>query len=108
MKRKAVLFSLLALASVMVLAISAVTVFALVGDSPTQEVEAVTVDQAPEVAPAQVESISQPEVVKPVLNYERVDYAGKPSGCSHSSAKLQLTEAPAEKVEDQPLVQVAQ
>jgi hypothetical protein len=108
MKHKAVLFSLLALASVMVLAISAMTVFAFVGDGPAQEVEAVTVDQAPEVAPAQVESISQPEVVKPVLNYERASHAGKPGGCSYSSTKAQLTEVPAEKVEDQPLAQVAQ
>ena len=100
MHRKALLLSLMAAAGVVLLvAISAVTVYALVGNS-----DAASVEQAVEVVPVQVEPVSQSEVVKPVLRYEHANAEGK-SGCRYSS-KLQLTEAPVKQVEDEPLAQV--
>jgi hypothetical protein len=98
MHRKTLLLTVMAVTSLLVLvAISAVTVFALLGDTATQT-------EAVEVAPVEVETVSQPEVLNPVLEYEHTGYEGK-TGCSYSS-KLQMTEAPAETVEDQSLAQV--
>jgi predicted porin len=91
MHRKALLFSLMAAAGVVLLvAVSAVTVYALVGNN----LDTASVEQAVEVVPVQVE---------PVLRYEHANAEGK-SGCRYS-AKLQMTEAPAKQVEDEPLAQ---
>ena len=100
MHRKALLFSLMAAAGVVLLvAVSAVTVYALVGNN----LDTASVEQAVEVVPVQVEPVSQSEVVEPVLRYEHANYEGK-SGCRYS-AKLQMTEAPVKQVEDEPLAQ---
>ena len=100
MHRKALLFSLMAAAGVVLLvAVSAVTVYALVGNN----LDTASVEQAVEVVPVQVEPVSQSEVVEPVLRYEHASYEGK-SGCRYS-AKLQMPEAPAKQVEDEPLAQ---
>jgi hypothetical protein len=103
MQRKALLLSVMAAAGlVLLVAVSAVTVYALAGAT----VETAPVAQAVEVAPAQVEPVSQSEVVAPVLRYERANAEGK-SGCNYSSAKLQMTEAPVDKVQqDEPLAQL--
>jgi hypothetical protein len=102
MERKALLFSVMAAAGlVLLVAVSAVTVYALAGNT----LETMPVEQAVEVAPAQVEPVSQVEVVEPVLRFEHANAEGK-SGCRYSSAKLQLTEAPAKQVEDEPLAQL--
>jgi hypothetical protein len=93
MRRKVVLFSALAVAGLVLLGIvSAVTVYALAVDSPTQT-------EVIEAAPVQAE--------KPVLEYERASF-GNGGGCSHYKSSLQMTEAPADKVEeDQLLTQAA-
>jgi hypothetical protein len=98
MQRKTVIFGVLAAVSlVLFVAVSAVTVYAMVKDTA----QANTV----EVAPVMAETVSQPQVEKPA-KYEYTGYAG---GCSYDKARLQMTEAPAEKVaEDQLLTQVAQ
>jgi len=106
MHRKTLLLTVLAVTTVVVImAISALTVFALVGGLPAQG-EKVTVDETFELAPVQAEPVSHQEVVKPVLQHERAGYEGK-TGCSYS-AKLQMTEAPAETVQEQPLARVGQ
>lgn len=98
MRRKTVIFGVLAAASLLLLvAVSAVTVYAMVKD--TVQANAV------EVAPVVAETVSQPQVDKPA-KYEYTGYAG---GCSYNKARLQMTEAPAEKVAgDQLLTQVVQ
>ena len=106
MDRKVVLFALVAVVGVvMLVAASAVTVFALVSDAPVQT-EEVHLDQAPEIVPVQAESVSQPEVVEPVLKYEKASYSDHVGGCRYGASKLQLTQAPAEKLDEQPLAQV--
>lgn len=102
MNLKVLVFSLVAAAGLMVFALSAVTVYALVGTDVTQ-VEAVTVDDVLQVAPvlAEIEPVSAP-----VIEYEQASYY-EGGGCSHS--KMMMTQAPAEKtVEEQPLAQVGQ
>jgi hypothetical protein len=102
MDRKALLFSVMAAAGLILLvAVSAVTVYALAGN----HVETTPVEQAVEVAPAQLEPVSQVEVFEPAVRYEHANVQGK-SGCPYSSAKLQMTEAPAKQVEDEPLAQL--
>jgi hypothetical protein len=94
MRRKVVLFSALAVVGLVLLGIvSAVTVYALAVDSPTQT-------EVLEAAPVQAE-----QVEKPVLKYERASFGG---GCSRYKSTMQMTEAPADKVvEDQLLTQAA-
>jgi len=100
MQRKVLLFSLFAVVGlVMLVGISAVTVYALAGN----DFETAPVEEAVEVAPAQVEPVSQSEVIEPVLRYQHANAEGK-SGCRYSS-KAQLTEAPAKQVEQEPLAQ---
>ena len=103
MERKALFISVVAATGlVLLVAVSAVTVYALAGNT----VETMPVEQAVEMAPAQVEPAGQSEVVAPVLRYERANAEGK-SGCNYSSAKLQMTEAPVEKIQkDEPLAQL--
>lgn len=105
MEHKALIFSVVAVAGLVLLAaVSAVTVYALTGNN----VETTLVDaarQAVEAAPAQVEPVSQVEVFEPAPRYEWANAEGK-SGCNYSSAKLQMTEAPAKQVEDAPLAQL--
>ena len=102
MQRKALLLSVMAAAGlVLLVAVSAVTVYALTGSN----LQAGPLEQAVEVAPVQVEPVSQSELVEPVLRSERANAEGK-SGCNYSSAKLQLTEAPTKQVEDEPLAQL--
>ena len=98
MRRKIVIFGVLAAASLLlVVAVSAVAVYAMVVD--TAQVDAV------EVAPVMAETVSQPQVEKPA----RYEHAGYEGGCSYSKARFQMTEAPAEKVaEDQLLTQVVE
>jgi hypothetical protein len=104
MNRKTLLISLLAVAgAVLLVAASAVTVFALI-DSSASQVDQVSLDKAVEVAPVQVKPVSHSEVVKPVRQYEHAGYAGK-SGCPYSS-EVQITEAPAKQIEQEPLAQV--
>jgi hypothetical protein len=101
MQRKTMVILGLAVISVVVLVtLSTVTVFALVGGSSAQP-------DAGQVVPVRAESISQPQVAEPVLRYERADYAGPGGGCSHSS-RLEMTQAPAQKVGDQLLTQVVE
>lgn len=101
MQRKVILVSMLGMVGlVLLIAISTVTVFALVGGqaNPT------AVEEAAEIVPLQAEPVSYQEVVKPAREYQRTGYAGK-SGCSYS-AKMQLTEAPAKPAPEQPLAQI--
>ena len=100
MRSKLLIFSVLATVSIVVfIAAAAVTAFALVEGDPVQAKE-VLINEAPAVAPAEVEAVSRPHPVKPVRNYDRASYAGHEGGCPYSSSKMQLTEAPGEpKVE---------
>ena len=100
MQRKTVLVLGLAAVTVMLLvAVSAVTVFALVGETAAQP------DKV-EVVPARAEPASEPLVAEPVVRYEHSGYSGK-AGCSYES-RLQMTEAPAEKIDDQLLTQAVE
>jgi hypothetical protein len=104
MNRKFLAFSLLAVISVVALVVlSAVTVFALMGDSQAQ-VEKVRTDEVIELTPGEVvESNSQPQIVEPVRRYEYVNSSGQ-AGHNCFSAKEQLTEAaPDQKPENQVL-----
>ena len=96
MRSKLLIFSVLATVSIVVLiAAATVTAFALVeGDSA--QAEEVLINETLDVAPAEVEAVSRPHVVKPVRNYDRASYAGHEGGCRYSSSKMQLTEAPSE------------
>ncbi len=108
MNRKTLLLSVLAVATVTVLAValSAVAVFALTADNPTQVEEVQVVDEVIEVAPVQAEVPSQMEVADPVLT-RKVSYGHEDGGCPFSkAAKAQLAETPNETVETEPLVQV--
>lgn len=98
MQRKTVILGVLAAASLLlIVAVSAVTVYAMVVD--TAQADAV------EVAPVMAETVSQPQIQKPA----KYEYAGYAGGCSYSKTRLQMTEAPAEKVtEDQLLTQVVE
>ncbi len=88
--RKTIILSLVAVMSVVLLvAVSAVAVYALAGQAPVQ---AETVEAAP--------ALDAP------VTYERASYAGK-TGCSYK-ANLQMTErAPAEPAQEQLLTQAA-
>ena len=72
MDRKALLFSVIAAAGlVLLVAVSAVTVYALAGN----HVETTPVEKAVEVAPAQVEPVNQIEGVDTSNhNYRNIDY----------------------------------
>jgi len=100
MRLKLLVFSLLALAVVVFVIASAVTVFALMGDS------AAATETSVEVAPVLAEPVSQSEVVKPVLTYERVSHSEKAGGCPYKQVKTQLVKANTDKVDDQLLTQV--
>jgi hypothetical protein len=103
MSRKAVLLSVLAVAVIMVfLAASAVAVFALAVQDSAQ-VEAAPVEDTLQIAPVQVEV--SPKAVEPAINVERASYSDYSGGCPFSHSKVQLTQAPAEKLEDAPLAQ---
>lgn len=102
MERKALFFSVVAAAGlVLLVAVSAVTVYALAGNT----VATAPVEQAIEAAPAQIEPVSQVELFEPAPQYERANAEGR-TGCRYSSTKLQMTEAPAKQVEDAPLAQL--
>jgi hypothetical protein len=102
MERKALFFSVVAVAGlVLLVAVSAVTASALAGNN----VETTPVEQAVEVAPPQAEPVGQVKVFEPAPRYEPAKAEGK-SGCSYSSTKLQMTEAPAKQVEEAPLAQL--
>ena len=92
MRMKTLVITVVAVVSVVVLVVaSAVTAFALVGDS------SVEVEEAVEIVPVQAEPLSQPEmeVVNPVLHTEKSGY-----GCPYQDAKLQQVKAPAETVDE--------
>lgn len=102
MGQKAILISVLAMVGVTVLALaSAVTVFALLSQSPTG------LEEVTQTAPVQLEAEHQPVVVEPVIQMERGEYAGG-HGCPYHEAKMQQVQvAPVETVEDNLLSQVA-
>jgi hypothetical protein len=105
MNRKLVLFSVLAVALVMVfVAASAITVFALVGGDSAQ-VEVAPVENVFEAAP--VEAEVSPKLVEPAL--ERASYDSYSGGCPFGEAKMLMTQhTPAEEaVEDAPLAQLS-
>ena len=106
MRSKLLIFSLLATVSVVVfVAVTAVTVFAFVVSDSVQAEEAFT-NETFEVAPIEVEPVSQTEVVNPLLSTEHASYQG--GGCPYShAAKAQLTEAPAEPVVSEDLLTLA-
>jgi hypothetical protein len=97
MRSKLLIFTVLATVSIVVL-IAAVTAtaFALVEGDSTQAEEVLINETIDVVAPAEAEAVSRPQVVKPVVNYDRASYAGHEGGCPYSSAKMQLTEVPSE------------
>ena len=101
MRKKILVFSLLAVVGVTVLAIAAgAAVFALTVDTPVQA-EQVTIDQPVEASPVEVEPV---QAVKPVLKLERAKYAGYGDGnCPYSHSKAQQVKAPVhdEVVNDQ-------
>ena len=73
-------------------------------DSQAQPGEMVEI--APLVEPAMP---SEVEVVAPVINYEKADYADGDGGCPYShQAKNQMVQHSEEKVSDDLLTQVAQ
>jgi hypothetical protein len=76
------------------MAVSAVAVFAFVS------LEAAPVEAAP------VQAEVAPQVVEPAIQIERASYSEYSGGCPYSHSQMQLTEAPAEKLEDAPLAQV--
>jgi hypothetical protein len=108
MRSKLLIFTVLATVSIVVLiAAAAVTAFALVeGDSA--QAEEVLINETLDVAPAEVEAVSRPPVVKPVSNYDRASYAGHEGGCPYSSAKMQLTEVPSDSKVDDSLLTLAE
>ncbi|MDH3675703.1 MAG: hypothetical protein OES12_09430 [Anaerolineae bacterium] len=108
MRSKLLIFTVLATVSIVVLiAAATVTAFALVeGDSA--QAEEVLINETLDVAPAEVEAVSRPQVVKPVPNYDRASYAGHEGGCRYSSAKMQLTEVPSEPKVDNSLLTLAE
>ena len=104
MRSKLLIFSLLATVSVVVLvAVAAVTVFAFVAGDSVQAEEALINDTI-EMAPIEVEPVSQTEMVNPVLTHERAGNAYQDGGCPFSHAKQQLTEKSSEPVVDQNLL----
>jgi hypothetical protein len=108
MNRKLMLFSVVAVLTVMVLVVvSAVAVMAMVDTSSTQA-EEVNVETVIENVPLQVEPVSQSQVVEPAGHEDRLYTSNPGSGCRFHEAKQQLTQTPAEKLTDQPLAQVGQ
>lgn len=99
MRQRVLLISVLAVAGlVLLVAISAVTVFALTSDRPAQA-------ETIQAAPVQADTVTQP-VARPL--YEKTDYAAQEGGCNHSSKMQMMTEKPAEKVEAEALTQAGQ
>jgi hypothetical protein len=102
MNRKVLIVSVLAVAGLMIFALSAITVYALVRIG-TSQTEAITGHDSLRVAPVQAEV--EPASA-PVMQYEKTSY-DEGGGCPYS--KMMMTHAPAEKtVEDQPLAQASQ
>ena len=106
MRSKLLIFSLLATVSVVVLvAAAAVTVFAFVGSDSVQAEEAL-INETIEIAPIEVEPVSQTEVVNPLLTTEHASYEGRGCPFSHA-AKQQLAEMPSEPVLGEDLLTLA-
>ena len=105
MRSKWVILSVLASMSIVTLLVVAAAAFVFIGSSAVQAEEAMI-----EVAPLEIEPISQPAMVKPVINYERASYAGHDGGCPFGNAKMQLTqkEAPEQIVVGQDLLTLAE
>ena len=106
MRSKLLIFSLLATVSVVILvAAAAVTVFAFVGSDSVQAEEAL-INETIEIAPIEVEMVSQIEVVNPLLTVEQAGY--KEGGCPFGkAAKAQLAETPSEQVIGEDLLTLA-
>jgi len=105
MRSKWIILSVLASLSVVTLFGVAVAAFVFINNTALQADEAII-----EVAPLEVETVSQPVVVEPVIEYERANYAGHDGGCPFNSAKMQLTqkEAPEQTVIGEDLLTLAE
>jgi len=107
MRNKRLIFSVLAAASVMVVAVvvMAASLFLFAADSAAQT-EEVRIDRSLDAAPVQVEPVS---VEKPVLNYGETSYAaGHDGGCPFGASKMQLTETHTDQIEQDQLLTLAE
>ncbi len=108
MRSKLLIVSALAAVSMVVLvAVVAVTAYALVSSGPVQAEEAV-IDNSVNVAPVEVQAVSQPQLEKPAVKYERASYAGHEGGCPFGASKAQFTQAPSEPAIENDLLTLAQ
>lgn len=108
MRSKILIVSTLAAVSVVVLAaVVAVTAYALVSAGSVQADEAV-IDNSVNVAPVEVQAVSQPQLEKPAIKYERASYAGHEGGCPFGASKAQFTQAPSEPAVENDLLTLAQ
>ena len=95
MRNKLLLFSMLATVAAVAVVVAMGAAFFVLSDTTPVQAE----ETAIEVVPVQqVEPVSN-VVEKPAHNYERVDYAKKPGGCSYHSAENVLTQTSVEKTE---------
>lgn len=109
MRNKVLVFSLMAMASITILAlVAAVTVFAFADQNPAQT-EEVKVDQSLEVAPMQVEPVvSKSQVIEPVFEHKRVGYSKDGGDCPFGASKAQLTEVQTEPAVTENLLTLAE